>query len=150
MLIGLPRSGKSTWVQENKTEKDVVLSADNLRYLVYNQRYWQEGEPLVISILGIVFKMLLQQKKDIIVDQTNMTRMRRRGVIKMAKDNGYRIHGIVISNSRELCIERARKDGQNDLVPVIKRMSRQYQEPSMEEGFDEIIFVNKITVHSVP
>lgn len=33
ILCGLPRSGKSTWVQEYKDEGEVVLSADELDIL---------------------------------------------------------------------------------------------------------------------
>jgi len=45
MMIGLPRSGKTTWIRNNKSENTdtVILSADDLRYLVYNQRFWQDG-----------------------------------------------------------------------------------------------------------
>lgn len=54
ILVGLPKSGKSTWTKKNKKEIDVIISADELRYMVYNQKFWTDGEPLMWSIRGIL------------------------------------------------------------------------------------------------
>ena len=49
VMIGLPRSGKSTYVKNflRKNLKCVVVSADQLRYLVYGQQFFAGGEDLV-------------------------------------------------------------------------------------------------------
>jgi protein phosphatase len=138
ILIGLPRSGKSTWIKDNKKEGEVILSADDLRYLVYNQRYWAEGESLVWSVRGIFLKYLLQQGVDIIIDETNTTKKARKNIIDLAKKYGYYITGIVIKNYPNECIKRAEKTNQLDVIPVIHHMAENFESPEFDEGFDEI------------
>lgn len=141
IMGGMPRCGKSTWVNKYKGNA-VVVSADDLRYLVYNQRFWKDGEPLVWSIRNIMLKYLMQQGVDIIIDDTNTLRQFRAPVIKMAKEFGYYIVGNMITEvSVDECIERAIITGQDDLVPVIKKMHGQIEHFSGHEGFDEIHFL---------
>lgn len=137
LMCGLPRSGKSTWVKENKTN-EVVVSADEFRFLVYNQRFWSGGEPLMWSIREMFLKMLMKQGIDIIVDETNTTKDRRAPIISLAKEYGYTIQCQVIQTNREVCMDRALENGQDNLVPIIDRMSKQFHMPIIEEGFNEV------------
>jgi predicted kinase len=138
MMCGLPRSGKSTWVEENKLDGEVILSADKLRYLVYNQRFWTGGEPLMWAVHGIILKMLLEQGVDIIVDETNVTKAIRGKIIKLAKEYDYEVTGIEFNTPKEICKERAIKTGQEDLLDVIDRLAEIYENISLDEDFDYI------------
>lgn len=138
IMCGLPRSGKSTWVKENKNENEVILSADELRYLIYNQRFWTDGEPMMWAVHGIILKMLLKQGVDIIVDETNVTKSIRSKIIKLAKEYDYEITGIEFNTPKEICKERAIKTGQEDLLDVIDRMAVIYEKISLDEGFNYI------------
>jgi predicted kinase len=141
MMCGLPRCGKSTWVKENKTN-EVVISADDIRYLVYNQRFWGEGEPLMWSIRGMMLKYLMQQGVDIIIDETNTTKERRKPILKLAKQFGYYVVGNMVEGAWvDECVLRAEKSGQPDLIPIIKGMAEKWETPSKEEGFDEMNMV---------
>jgi predicted kinase len=141
VMCGLPRCGKSTWVKNNK-KLEVVISADDLRYIVYNQRFWAEGEALMWSIRSIMLKYLMQQGIDIIIDETNTTKGRRMPILKMAKQYGYYVIGNVIEGyTPDMCKERAIREGQNDLIPIIDRMAEQFELPEKEEGFDELNMV---------
>lgn len=141
IMCGLPRCGKSTWIKNNKTN-EVIISADDLRYIVYNQRFWGEGEPLMWSMRGMMLKYLMQQGIDIIIDETNTTVERRKPIIALAKRFGYKIIGNVVEGIwAEGCIERAIKEGQEDLIPIINRMAEQFEMPCKEEGFDELNMV---------
>lgn len=141
MMIGLPRCGKSTWVQKHKTN-EVVISADDMRYLVYNQRYWGEGESLMWSIRGMFLKYLMQQGVDIIIDETNTTAERRKPILKLAKQYGYKVIGCVVEGSWvDECVKRAEETGQADLIPIIHKMAEQWEGPLFEEGFAEINMV---------
>jgi len=136
LMIGLPRSGKSTWVKNNKTT-EVVISADDIRYLVYNQRFWGEGEPLMWSVRGMMLKYLMQQGVDIIIDETNTTKERRKPIIKMAKKFGYEIIGNTVEGVLiDECVKRADKTGQEDLIPIIKAMAEKFELPEIADGFD--------------
>lgn len=137
IMCGLPRSGKSTWVSENKGSS-VVLSADNLRYLVYGQRFWTEGESLMWATHSIIFRMLLQQGNDIIIDETNTTPKRREPLIKMAKEFGYTVDCVWVKTSKEECLNRAIYLNDEIIPPVIERMSKEFIEPNLSEGFNDI------------
>lgn len=142
IMIGLPRSGKSTWIEKNKTEKDVVLCADKLRYLVYNQRFWNDGEPLMWSVHGVVLRMLLEQGKDIIIDETNVSVNRRKPLIELAKKYGYKVIGVWVRTSKETCLDRAVLTNDEVIPPVIHRMWNEWQTPEIAEGLNEIVQVN--------
>jgi len=141
IMCGLPRSGKSTWVCQHKTN-DIIVSADDMRLLVYNKEYWSEGEPLMWSIREILLRMLMQQGANIIVDETNTMKERRRPIIKMAQKYGYQIICVFINSSASYkCKERAIAEGKEYLTPIIDRMNDQFEKPTKEEGFDEVIII---------
>lgn len=140
ILVGLPRAGKSTWIEENKTDKDVVVSADALRYLVYNHKFWTEGEPLMWSVRGILLNMLMQQGKDLIIDETNTTVNRRKPLIDLAMKYGYYVTVVRLETTEEECLKRAYAENNPNLAEVIKRQAKQIEEPSLDEGIDIIIF----------
>ena len=136
ILCGLPRSGKSTWVKENQKD-EVVISADQMRYLVYNQRYWQEGESLMWSIRGLFLEYVLRQGLDIIIDEANIKSKTRLSLIKKAKKYGYLVRCIYFNTSPRICFQRAKDTNQIDLLPVIKQMSLDFEFPFGEDESKE-------------
>jgi len=132
IMVGLPRSGKSTYVEKYKGYK-VIVSADNLRYLVYGQRFWGPGEDMMWAVRKIVLTMLMEQGIDIVIDETNTTVARRKPIIELARKHGYSVEAIVINTSKEVCIERAQTEGDERIIPVIERMAEQFEPISLEE-----------------
>lgn len=139
ILVGLPRSGKTTYARNFPTTP--TISADQLRYLVYGQRFWEPGEDLMWSIRRIVLEMLLEQRVDIIIDETNTTAARRKPIIDLARKKGYEIQVIIINTPKEVCIERAKAEGDNAIIPVIERMAAQFEAVGEAEA-DSIIQVD--------
>ncbi|MEA1959882.1 MAG: AAA family ATPase [Bacillota bacterium] len=142
IMIGLPRAGKTTYANKNKGQA-VILCADELRYLVYNQRFWGEGEPLMWSIHDIILKMLLQQGADVVIDETNYTWESREPLISLAKEYGYWVQGVVLSTPREVCIGRAQAEGYSRIIPFIRKLSEMFDMPSLAEGLDHVLFVER-------
>lgn len=139
IMCGLPRSGKSTWVKEHKLDGEVVISADDIRLMVYGQRFFAKGEPLVWAVRGLMLEYLMKQGVNIIIDETNITRERRAAIIKLAKTYGYYIVGYHIFTTPQTCRKRANDTEQYDLLPVIDHMEEVYEFPNRkEEGFDKL------------
>lgn len=137
MLIGLPRSGKTTY-RSCRNNVEFVISADEVRKAVYGARFWPPGENLMWAIRDLMLNYALNQPIDLIIDETNLSRNRRIKAIKKAHENGYFVHGLVFTTDADTCIQRAYKTEQEDLVPVIKRMDATKEMPSKDEGFDSL------------
>ncbi len=141
MTIGLPRSGKTTWVKRNRNPEDVVVSGDEIRKIVYGQRFWEDGETLMLAISSLFMRMLMEQGKIIIVDECNVTRKCREPILEMAKRYGYYAIGAIFPTPKEECLRRADITNDDIIKPVIERMAADYQAPELDEGFDELVQV---------
>lgn len=141
MTIGLPRSGKTTWVKRNLNPEDVIVSGDEIRKIVYGQRFWEDGETLMLAISSLFMRMLMEQGKTIIVDECNVTRKCREPILEMAKRYGYYAIGAIFPTPKEECLRRADITNDDIIKPVIERMAANYQAPELDEGFDELVQV---------
>lgn len=138
IMIGAPRSGKTTKVNEIKTN-EVIVSADSLRQLIYGQRFYSQGEPMMWAVRKLMLEYLMKQGLDIIIDETNITKSSRAEIIKLAKKYGYdNIIGKVVFTPKDKCIERAKDTNQEDLIPIIEKMFEQFEKPEVEEGFTKL------------
>lgn len=140
MMIGLPRSGKSTWVKKSKGEA-AVIAADDFRQLIYGQRFYADGEGMVWATRDTCLKILLQQGIDIIIDETNTTAETRAKIIKLASKYGYEVFGIFMDTAASVCRDRAEASKQEDLLQVIDRMEFQFALPVMSEGFKNLVAI---------
>jgi len=144
ITVGLPRSGKSTLrrIVMNRNQGIVLISADQLRFQLYGCRWYDEGENFMWSINEHFLKILLQNGNYIFVDETNVYEYARKKIIKLAKKYNYKIYCFHIDTSKELCIERAKKNNDLQMVETINKMNDKYIYPEINEGFDEIIRIS--------
>lgn len=147
--IGLPRSGKSTFAKDwmvgryrilenNKYVKlmdyqigivDVmnphlgraVVNADTIRLNLYGQRFCDVGEPFVHAVKDCMIRSLLNYGHDVLVDGTHTSEYSRKALYKIDPNAQY----VLIDTPAATCKERAIECGQEDLLPVIDRMSKQ-------------------------
>jgi predicted kinase len=141
IMVALPRSGKSTYV--NKHFPHIVkVSADQLRLLIYGKRFWYKGEPEVWATRDIMLRALLEQGVDIVIDETNINKKSRSPILELAQEFNYHTVAIVIKTDKETCKERAIKTGQPDLISVIERMANIFEDVTEDEGFNEIIVIS--------
>lgn len=144
-MIGLPRSGKSSWVKNNKSESDIVISKDHLRLLTYNQRFWAEGENMMKTVHSIMLRCLMEQGANIIIDDTNFCKYLRKPIIDLAKKYNYNSIKAILPvdyKNIDLCKERAVFTGQNDLISVIDNMADKFEEPDNIE-FTKIEYLTR-------
>ena len=72
VLCGIPRSGKSTWINNNK-EDAIIVSLDEIRKEIFGHQFHAPANPFVFAISGAMASLLLKQGKNVIVDATHIT-----------------------------------------------------------------------------
>jgi len=143
--LGLPRGGKTT-LRNYFKNKCVIVSADDLRYIIYGERYNQNRENEVWEHRKYLLNYLMSQGKDIFIDETNTTKKRRESLIMMAKEYNYIITCFYINTSESVCIKRAEVENDQYIIPIIKRMAEQLETPIIEEGIDRILSIDGLKV----
>ena len=146
ITVGLPGSGKSTYVKNFIKDKEIeYLSSDSLR-AVYGKS--EEDQSVTSIVFGHIKRKVdefLKDGKNVLVDATSVNRKERSDYIKTAKKYGARVVAIVFKMDRLGLIERNKKRGEQGgrEVPtfVIDKMLAKFEEPSYDEGIDVIIYV---------
>jgi len=145
MLVGVPGSGKSTWIENQSWSKSCVhLSSDKFieEYAVsVGKTYNEVFDEYVKTAAQLLTKRAITTnvaETDAIWDQTNLTVKSRAGKLKLFPC--YRKIAVVFStpDTTELARRLASRPGKNISDAVIASMTSIFQMPSEEEGFAEI------------
>jgi len=139
LLVGLPGSGKSTWV----SGKHGVLSSDALRELLSDDPDNQTFHPLVFRILRNLLKHRLELKRPVTyIDATNLTPRERRPYIKIAAELNASVEAVFFDVPAQECIRRNRLRGRVVPGEVILNMAKRLIAPAEREGFSRITTVH--------
>ena len=143
LLVGLPGSGKSTWVQSKVTTGvSGALSSDVLRELLVDDPNNQTIHARVFRVMRDLLKHRLQLRRPITyIDATNLTPRERRPYIKLADLFDGEIEAVFFDVPAEECIRRNR--GRGRIVPeeVIRKMAERLIAPDIAEGFLSVSMV---------
>ncbi len=128
LLIGIPGSGKSTFAATNIQPAFVRISQDVLR-----------TRARVASALADA----LRERKNIVIDNTNVMRKERERFIIPAREAGYRITGYYFQSIIEDCLRRNAQRSGTARIPDVGVVARakDLELPSYDEGFDELYYV---------
>ena len=119
VMVGLPRSGKSTWARKQGYP---IVNRDSVRLALHGGRFIQEAEDMVSSIVKIMVKsMFLAGHNIVILDECNVNE-RSRGLWN-CNDNLWRVKYKYIDTTKEECLRRAALTNDTEIVPVINRMA---------------------------
>ena len=77
IMVGVPRSGKSTKVKELSKEGYIPISCDDI-FRTMGIRYSDEIYPLVENIMKIMCESMIIRGIDIIIDRTSATKKERK------------------------------------------------------------------------
>lgn len=138
ILCGLPRSGKSTWIEENKGDSIVVCN-DWIRENILGTHYCDKGNAVVWSITDSTLRIVLGQGVNAIYDGVNLSKSVRRYYIELARQCGAIVKIVVIQTPLEICLKRNKKDKKLPDV-ALEKMAKLYEVPDKSE-YDEIEFV---------
>lgn len=127
LMKGLPRSGKTTWARRQNYP---IVNPDSIRLALHGKRYEVLAEDLVWSIAKIMVRSLfLSGHHTVIVDATNNSKKRR----DFWKGDDWDILIKIIRTSKIECINRAKRENDLKIIPVIERMGIEQDTLSEEE-----------------
>jgi predicted kinase len=144
MLIGVPGSGKSTWIAGQDWTRDCVLVSTDKLIDIEAGRQGKTYNEVFSSYIDTATKLMnddvreaVAEGKDIIWDQTNTSRKSRKA--KLAMVPGYYKIAVVFATPEKEEWQRRINSRPGKMIPegVLKAMAQGLQIP--EEGeFDEI------------
>ena len=147
-LIGVPASGKSTWVKNQDWAVDIpVVSTDNFveeyakeQGKTYSEVF-DEYMPTAVRLMANQALICQENGLDVIWDQTSTTiNSRKRKFNTLPK---YEHIAIVFKTpeAEELARRLASRPGKNIPANVMRSMIDGFQMPTEDEGFTEIWYV---------
>lgn len=144
MYVGLPRSGKTTYAQQNKKDDEVIVDCDKLRAMLVGgtpeNSYKKENESVVWTTFDAIVKSCIREQKNVHIVNTNCNL----GILKRlleelkkfnaqqnwANDTDFDLdfYWFIVDTPVEVCKQRARDNGQYSLLPVIENMKKGFKE----------------------
>ena len=148
-LIGVPGSGKSTWV----SNQDWALTCANVSTDKWVEIYAKEvGRtysevfadfmPTAVDLMAKEVVVAREMNRDIIWDQTSTTVKSRARKFNMLPDYEHIAVVFRTPEHKELFRRLWSRPGKDIPEHVIASMIATWEDPSEEEGFKEIWFVN--------
>ena len=148
MLIGLPGSGKSTWINNNVFGNTAILSTDQLieDYASIKGKTYSEVFKEYIGVATDFFFSLIEQEvqagRNILIDRTNMSVSVRKKILDMIPDDYIKVAIVVTCDEVDLQERLFNRPGKTIPWNVIESMKKSYQEPTKAEGFSSITYLN--------
>lgn len=139
VLVGLPGSGKTTWIRDRGY---AVLSSDSIRGWLSDDVTNQTIHRRVFATIRYLLRQRLELNRPYtFIDATNLTRKERRPYVKIAEMYDSEVEAVFFDVPAEVCQERNR--ARDRVVPdvAIEEMSRRLVPPRVEEGFSRITVV---------
>ncbi|OYW09353.1 MAG: hypothetical protein B7X34_06930 [Acidobacteriia bacterium 12-62-4] len=136
VLVGLPASGKSTWLAERGV---AALSSDAMRLLLRDNESDQTIHGVVFALLRRLLRMRLELGAAAsYIDATNLTRKDRRQWIRIADLYGAECVAVYFDVPLAVCLER--NAARRRVVPVeaMERLAMRLVPPELREGFSSI------------
>jgi len=152
LVVGNIGSGKSTKVKHLAQQGWIVISRDALRYMIGGSKYRFDFalEEYIRKSSLAVLEVFLKSKKNIVIDDVNISRRWRAIYVKLAKKYNYELRAHVLPRlTKKESVDRRLSNNHGDYTRfmwnvVWERFNLVYQMPTLKEGFDSITIEEKV------
>lgn len=147
VLVGVPGSGKSTWIghQVFDWDKTVIVSTDNYveRYArsvgkTYNEVF-KDYMPTAVDLMAESARQAFADGKDVIWDQTSTSVKTRARKLRMAPKHYTKIAVVFKTPAPDQHAKMLDRPGKNIPDEILQDMINRFEYPTVEEGFDRIL-----------
>lgn len=149
MMVGLPGSGKSTWINNADLTSDYFLySTDSVveEYAALTRRTYSEVFPAIIrdaeKMMNAALAEAIKSGRDVIWDQTNLSVSSRKKKLARFPSN-YRKVALVFptpaKEQHEAWLNSPERDGKWIPPHILASMTATFEMPTEAEGFHEVI-----------
>lgn len=125
MMVGLPRSGKSTTAKELGFP---IVNPDSIRMVLHGTPFRADIESMVWAIAHVMVDSLFMCHDHVILDACNHTKKRRDEWRSYKFDRTF----YPIDTPKDVCIQRAVDGCWDYLVPVIEKMDSEFEPAGFE------------------
>lgn len=145
MLVGIPTAGKSTFSNDKKYKDYIRVSSDDILQEVAKERKQSYNTVFKANIrfaqiaMMKVLRKAIEDGKNIIIDQTNLTKKSRREKLKHIPAHYKKTAVYFIVDLKTALQRNTQRPGKVIPPEILERMIKEYELPTNEEGFDTII-----------
>lgn len=136
LLVGLPGSGKSTWLRERGI---VAISSDEVRRVLSGSAEDQSINARVFDTVRYLLRQRLEIGQDLtFIDATNLTRWERAPYIEMAKEFDAAVEAVLFDVPLDEC--KRRNAARDRVVPdaAMEKLASKFEPPLVDEGLSRV------------
>jgi len=147
VLVGNIGSGKSTLAKEYVADDYICISRDSFRYqigsgdYIFNMTY----EPIIHLTEKFMIEEFMKKRINLVIDETGINKEMRKPYIYLAQQYNYECRAVEVTRiSKEQAVGRRMNcphgDGSRKFWEDIwQKFEDRYEQPTVEEGFDNVI-----------
>lgn len=116
IMVGLPGAGKSTWIKNNLPKNIQIVNQDSIRIelgIMKNDNDKKVGDKIkekeVTKICLERIDKLIKERKDFVIDNTNIKEGRLSNYYHKLKNAGANVKIIIVDTPKEICKNRRKE-----------------------------------------